>query len=153
MKTAERRGQPSADEAPLVAIVDDDASVRRSTRRLVRSFGYRAEAFGSGNEFLSSACAAQTACLVLDVRMPGMDGLEVQRRLAERGLRIPIVFLTGRASDDEERRARSAGAVEFLRKPVGKATLLQVLQKRSRSRSLFAEKAMTTESRPSDESE
>ena len=129
MKTAERRGQPSADGAPLVAIVDDDASVRRSTRRLVRSFGYRAEAFGSGDEFLSSACAAQTACLLLDVRMPGMDGLEVQRRLAERDARIPIVFLTGRASDDEERRARSAGAVEFLRKPVGKATLLQVLQK------------------------
>ncbi len=123
------RGQPSPDEAPLVAIVDDDASVRQSTRRLIRSFGYRAEAFGSGEEFLSSPCAAQTVCLVLDVRMPGMDGLEVQRRLAERDARIPIVFLTGRASDDEERRARSAGAVEFLRKPVGKATWLQVLQK------------------------
>src|SRR6266850_4908171 len=129
MKTAERRGQPSADEAPLVAIVDDDASVRRSTRRLVRSFGYRAEAFGSGDEFLSSAAAAQTACLVLDVRMPGMDGLEVQRRLAERTARVPIVFLTGRATDDEERRARSAGAVAILRKPVGKGTILQGLEK------------------------
>ena len=61
--------------------------------------------------------------------MPEMDGLEVQRRLAERGVRIPIVFLTGRASDEEERRARSAGAAEFLRKPVGKTTLLHVLQK------------------------
>jgi len=121
------RGQPPPDEAPLVAIVDDDASVRQSTRRLIRSFGYRAEAFGSGEEFLNSPCAAETACLVLDVRMSGMDGLEVQRRLAERDARIPIVFLTGRASDDEERRARSAGAVEFLRKPVGQATLLQVL--------------------------
>jgi CheY-like chemotaxis protein len=67
-------------------------------------------------------------------------------------VRIPIVFLTGRASDDEERRARSAGAVEFLRKPVGTATLLHVLQKLFQARSLFAEKAMTTESRPSDES-
>ncbi len=124
-----RQGQPSTDEAPLVAIVDDDASVRQSTRRLIRSFGYRAEAFASGEEFLASASAAGTACLVLDVRMPEMDGLEVQRRLAERGVRIPIVFLTGRASDDEERRARSAGAVEFLRKPVGTATLLHVLQK------------------------
>jgi len=123
------RGQPSPDEAPLVAIVDDDASVRQSTRRLIRSFGYRAEAFGSGEEFLNSPCAAETACLVLDVRMPGMDGLEVQRLLAERDARIPIVFLTGRASDDEERRARSAGAVEFLRKPVGKATVLQVLER------------------------
>ena len=125
----QRQGQPSTDEAPLVAIVDDDASVRQSARRLIRSFGYRAEAFASGEEFLASASGSRTACLMLDVRMPDMDGLEVQRRLAERGMRIPIVFLTGRASDDEERRARSAGAVEFLRKPVGKPTLLQVLQK------------------------
>ena len=123
------QGQPSTDEAPLVAIVDDDASVRQSTRRLIRSFGYRAEAFASGEEFLASVSAARTACLVLDVRMPNMDGLEVQRRLAERGVRIPIVFLTGRASDDEERRARFAGAIEFLRKPVGRTTLLHVLQK------------------------
>ena len=125
----QRQGQPSTDEAPLVAIVDDDASVRQSARRLIRSFGYRPEVFASGEDFLTSASAARTACLMLDVRMPDMDGLEVQRRLAERGMRIPIVFLTGRASDDEERRARSAGAVEFLRKPVGKPTLLQVLQK------------------------
>ncbi|TMA57933.1 MAG: response regulator [Deltaproteobacteria bacterium] len=128
-RTGDTRGQPSPGEPPLVAIIDDDASVRQSTRRLIRSFGYRAEAFGSGEEFLSSASAAESACLVLDVRMPGMDGLEVQRRLAERDVRIPIVFLTGQASDDEERRARSAGALAFLRKPVGKATLLQVLQK------------------------
>jgi FixJ family two-component response regulator len=113
----------------VVAIVDDDASVRQSTRRLIRSFGYRAEAFGSGEEFLASPTVAETACLVLDVRMRGMDGLDVQGRLVEKGARIPIVFLTGRATDDEERRARRGGAVEFLRKPVGKATLLQVLQK------------------------
>src|SRR5207244_3844636 len=123
------QGRSSTDEAPLVAIVDDDASVRQSTRRLIRSFGYRAEAFASGEEFLASGSAARAACLGLDVRRPEMDGLEVQRRLAERGLRIPIVFLTGRASDDEERRARSAGAVEFLRKPVSTAALLQVLPK------------------------
>jgi len=122
-------GQPRTDQAPVVAIVDDDASVRQSMLRLIRSFGYRAEAFGSGEEFLRALRAAETACLVLDVRMPGMDGLEVQRRLAEKGAGIPIVFLTGRATDDEERRARSGGAVEFLRKPVGRATLLEVLQK------------------------
>ncbi|HXJ37389.1 MAG TPA: response regulator [Candidatus Eisenbacteria bacterium] len=112
---------------PLIAVVDDDASVRQSTHRLVRSFGYRAEAFDSGEEFLSSPAVQQAACLLLDVRMPGMDGLEVQRRLAARGARIPIVFLTGRASDHEERSARSAGAVEFLRKPVAEATLRRVL--------------------------
>ena len=123
------QGQPFTDEAPLVAIVDDDASVRQSTRRLIRSFGYRAETYASGEEFLASVSTARAACLVLDVRVPGMDGLEVQRRLAARGARMPIVFLTGRASDNEEIRARSAGAIEFLRKPVGKVTLLQVLEK------------------------
>ena len=117
-----------AEDAPLVAIVDDDASVRQSTYRLVRSFGYRAQSFGSGDEFLGSGVAGAVACLVLDVRMPGMDGLDVQRALAERGERIPIVFLTARASDEEERRARSAGAAEFLRKPVGQASLRRALE-------------------------
>src|SRR5262245_34831368 len=74
----------------LVAIVDDDTSVRQSTCRLIRSFGYRAEGFASGAEFLSSALAEKVECLLLDVRMPDMDGLEVQRLLAERGARIPI---------------------------------------------------------------
>src|SRR5437870_2279002 len=124
----DRQRQPSADEAPLVAVVDDDASVRNSTRRLIRSFGYRAEAFASGEEFLASPLAVRTACLVLDVRMPDMDGLEVQRQLTARHLHVPVVFISGRASDDEERRARAAGAV-FLRKPIAAATLLEVLQK------------------------
>jgi len=115
-------------EPPVVAIVDDDASVRNSTRRLIRSFGYRAEAFASGEEFLASPLAAVTACLVLDVRMPDMDGLEVQRRVAARDPEIPVVFISGRASDDEERRARSAGAIDFLRKPIAAATLRQVLR-------------------------
>jgi FixJ family two-component response regulator len=116
-------------EVPLVAIVDDDASVRQSTQRLIRSLGYRAEAFASGEEFLASAAVVQASCLLLDMRMPGMDGLEVQRRLAARPARIPIVFLTGLASDEEEHRARSAGAIEFLRKPVGKDILVRVLHR------------------------
>jgi FixJ family two-component response regulator len=137
MKGSGAGGQATGD-SPLVAIVDDDDSVRTSTCRLIRSFGYRAEAFGSGPEFLSSSAATQAACLVLDVRMPGMDGLEVQRRVTAEGLDIPIVFISGRASDDEERRARSAGAVDFLRKPVDTATLRQLLhdsvsQRRPRS--------------------
>jgi len=122
------RGQPIA-EPPLVAIVDDDASVRKSTCRLIQSFGYRAEAFASGSEFLASPVAARTACLVLDVRMPDMDGLEVQRQLTARDLHVPVVFISGRASDDEERRARAAGAIDFLRKPLAAATLREVLQK------------------------
>ena len=120
--------ETEGDDVPLVAIVDDDASVRQSTYRLVRSFGYRAMAFGSGEAYLGSSVAPETACLLLDVRMPGMDGLELQRRLAERGHRPPIVFLTARASDEEERRARSAGATDFLRKPVALATLRRAIE-------------------------
>jgi FixJ family two-component response regulator len=116
---------PPDDEERLVAIVDDDASVRQSARRLIRSFGYRAEAFGSAEEFLDSGQAKRTACLILDVRMPDIDGLELQRRLS--GSAIPIVFITARASEDEERRALRAGAVAFLRKPVDKAALLRML--------------------------
>src|SRR5258706_4902597 len=94
----------------LVSIVDDDASVRRSTGRLIRSLGLQAETFASAEDFLSSGRAEQTACLLLDVRMPGIDGLELQRRLADRTPAIPIVFVTARASDEEERRALEAGA-------------------------------------------
>jgi len=101
----------AAGDPPLVTIVDDDESVRKSTCRLIRSFGYRAEAFGSGPEFLSSPAAKQTACLVLDVRMPGVDGLEVQRRVTAEGLDIPIVFISGRRATTRsaapDRQARS----------------------------------------------
>jgi len=114
-------------EEPLVSIVDDDTSVRQSASRLIRSVGYRVEAFGSAQEFLDSDRAANTACLILDVRMPGMDGLELQRRLAGSDPPIPVVFITARASEQEERRALGAGAVAFLRKPVGKDALLRVL--------------------------
>ena len=116
---------PPIPEERLVAIVDDDVSVRQSARRLIRSLGYRAEAFGSAEEFLDSGQATKTACLILDVRMPRIDGLELQRRLA--GSAIPIVFITARASEEEERRALQAGAVAFLRKPVDKEALLRVL--------------------------
>lgn len=114
---------------PLVAIVDDDASVRQSLCRLIRSFGYRAEAFGGGPDLLSSSALREAACLVVDVRMPEMDGLELQRRIAADGVRAPIVFLSGHAGDDEERRAREAGACEFLRKPIGREALLKALQR------------------------
>ena len=119
--------KPRISEERLVAIVDDDASVRQSARRLICSLGYRAEAFGSADEFLDSGQATNTACLILDVRMPRVDGLELQRRLASSDLPIPIVFITARANEEEERRALRAGAVAFLRKPVDKETLLRVL--------------------------
>ncbi len=121
---------------PLIAIVDDDAPVRKSTARLIRSFGYRAEAYASGADFLASPHLTTTLCLLLDIRMPDMDGLEVQRRLTADGHRIPVLFISGRASADEERRARAVG--DFLRKPVAPALLRQrlrtVLSERGRHR-------------------
>src|SRR6266403_344184 len=94
---------------PLVSIVDADVSVRRSTRRLLRCCGLRAEVFSSAEDFLQSGLAAETTCLLLDVRMPKMDGLELQRRLGETRQLIPIIFLSARASEEEERRALRAG--------------------------------------------
>ena len=116
-------------EAPLVFIVDDDVSVRRSAARLVRSFGMRAETFASANDLLNSRRAAQAACLIVDVRMPNMDGLELQRRLSEIKQRIPVIFFSARATKEEEDRALRSGAVAFLRKPVGKDALLRIIRK------------------------
>ena len=113
---------------PLVSIVDDDASVRRSTQRLLRCCGLRAEGFSSAEEFLQSGCAEETACLLLDVRMPGMDGLELQRRLREANHAIPVIFLSARATEQEERQALRTGAANFLRKPVSKEKLLQAIR-------------------------
>ena len=113
---------------PIVSIVDDDVSVRRSTRRLLLSSGLRAEAFASAEDFLQSGRVAETACLLLDVRMPGIDGLELQRRLSETDRINPIIFLSARASEEEERRALRAGAANFLRKPVSKEALLHAIR-------------------------
>src|SRR5882724_1058982 len=115
-------------EEIIVSIVDDDVSVRRSTRRLLRSSGFRAEAFASAEEFLNSGCAGETACVILDLRMPGMNGLELQRRLCQNGHRVPIIFLSAQASEEEERSALSAGAIRFLRKPISKEALLNAIR-------------------------
>ena len=112
----------------VISVVDDDISVRRSTRRLLRSSGFRAEAFASAEEFLDSKSAAETACLILDLRMPGMNGLELQRRLSQNGHRVPIVFLSAHASEEDERAALRAGAVRFLRKPTSKEALLGAIR-------------------------
>ena len=112
----------------IVSIVDDDASVRRSTRRLLRSSGFRAEAFGSAEEFLDSKSAGEATCLILDLRMPGMNGLELQRRLSQNGNPVPIIFLSAQASEEDERSALRSGAVQFLRKPVSKEALLGAIR-------------------------
>jgi len=112
----------------VVSIVDDDVSVRRSTRRLLGSSGFRAEVFASAEEFLDSELAGNTACLILDLRMPGMNGLELQRRLAQNGNAVPVIFLSAQASEEDERSALRAGAVQFLRKPISKEALLSAIR-------------------------
>jgi FixJ family two-component response regulator len=113
---------------PLVCLVDDDSLIRDSTVRLIRSFGFRVEAFASAEEFAGSGYLKETACLILDVRMQGMDGLELQYHLTAAGERIPIVFITAHADDEQERRAMEAGAVGFLYKPFSQESLLQAVR-------------------------
>jgi FixJ family two-component response regulator len=108
----------------LISIVDDDESIREAVESLVKSVGYRAEPFATAEEFLNSDHRQDTACLILDVRMPGMSGLELQHQLAAANWSIPIIFIT--AHDDERARAQAlrAGAVDFLRKPFSEEALL-----------------------------
>jgi FixJ family two-component response regulator len=112
----------------LIAVVDDDESVRRSTRLLLESFGYRVSVFESAEGFLGFDHLRDTSCLILDVHMPGMDGLELQTQLATEGCGIPIIFIT--AYDDQEScwRALRAGAVAFLAKPFTDQQLLQAIR-------------------------
>ena len=109
---------------PTVFVVDDDPSVRRSTERLVRTMGFDVRTFASAKEFLDRARVEGPACLVLDVRLPGRGGLDLQRELAQAGVRIPIIFITGHGSIPMTVRAMKAGAVEFLTKPVRPRELL-----------------------------
>jgi FixJ family two-component response regulator len=109
---------------PVISIVDDDDSVRTALKSLIDSVGFRAEVFGSGEEFLKSPYVAQTDCLIADVRMPGMSGLELQERLHAAGSAVPIVFIS--AHEDKEARARGLreGAIAFLQKPFSADSLL-----------------------------
>jgi FixJ family two-component response regulator len=119
-----RRGTP---ERPLVSVVDDDESVRESLPDLLREFGFAASAFSSAKEFLCSNRVGQTKCLILDVAMPEMSGLELQQELRRRGQSIPIVFITGQRDEDIRKRALQEGATKFLQKPFSDTALLEAL--------------------------
>jgi FixJ family two-component response regulator len=112
----------------VVAIVDDDPSVRRSLQRLIRSAGWKAEPFASAQEFLASPTTDAPSCLVLDLQLPGLSGLDLQKRLAEVGRDIPIVFLTGHGNIPTSVQAMKAGAVEFLTKPIDEQDLFRAIQ-------------------------
>jgi FixJ family two-component response regulator len=112
---------------PLISIVDDDDSLRSSLGNLLRSVGLRVREFASADAFLGSQDVRETACLILDVRMPGMDGLELQRHIVAADWRLPIVFVTSHADDDPRGRALGAGAVGFLYKPFREQELLDAI--------------------------
>ena len=113
---------------PLICIVDDDGSVVEATVSLVESIGYIAEGFRSAEDFLKSPQLPKTDCLILDIRMPSMDGFELQRRLAAENHRIQIIFVTSYDSDDAKIKAREAGAVAFLSKPFSQDSLFQAVR-------------------------
>ena len=113
---------------PVVSIVDDDASLRRSLKNLLTSVGFRVQTFESAEIFLESDLRRSTGCLVLDVRMPGMGGLECLRRLVADGSRIPVIILTAHGDDDTRQRSIEAGAAAFLEKPVRSPALLAAVR-------------------------
>jgi len=112
----------------LVAVVDDDESVRESLPDLLLEFGFPARAFASAEEFLASDCLDQTRCLILDVAMPGMSGPDLQQELTRRRQEIPIVFITAHADASVRPRLLERGAVECLFKPFSETALLDALR-------------------------
>jgi FixJ family two-component response regulator len=126
--TMKEQMRGSRDCSAVIAIVDDDLSARRGLERLIRSAGWDAESFASAQEFLGRRGTELPSCLVLDLQLPGLSGLDLQKQLAEVGLIIPIVFLTGHGNIPTSVKAMKAGAVEFLTKPVDASDLLRAIQ-------------------------
>ena len=120
---------------PVIAIVDDDESFRHATLSFVRSLGYSAAAFPSADAFLNSNAVEATDCLITDVQMPGMTGIELQRYLLAQGNRVPVIFVTAYPETEVRGHALRAGAVGFLGKPFGDESLISCLHKALASRS------------------
>jgi FixJ family two-component response regulator len=111
-------------QVPVISIVDDDESVREATKSLVRSLGYKAETFGSAEEFLESEHLKATACLITDVQMPGLSGVELQDRLIADGHRVPVIFVTGFPDERLQGHVLKNGAIGYLRKPFNEDRLI-----------------------------
>ena len=112
---------------PLISIIDDDASVRVATNRLVRSLGYAAHTFASADGFLQSPHVNETACVIADVQMPGMSGIELQSHLIAKGCSVPMIFITAFPEESIRSRALKAGAVGFLSKPFDGTILIECI--------------------------
>jgi CheY-like chemotaxis protein len=115
-------------EVSLIFIVDDDESIREATKTLLRSAGYQVQTFASAESLLELGALGETECLILDVRMPGIDGLELQRRLNAEGVHVPIIFITAHDDAAVRRRAIEGGAINLLHKPFAAAELLATVQ-------------------------
>lgn len=124
-----KKGWTELPRVPVISIIDDDASVRAAANRLVRSLGYIAHPFASAREFLESSQVDDTSCLIADVQMPGMSGLELQSQLRAQGRALPIIFITAFPEDSVRKRALDAGAICFLIKPFDGPTLVKYLDK------------------------
>jgi FixJ family two-component response regulator len=123
----ELRQERRAMDRPLVSVVDDDESVRESLPDLVKEFGFAVRTFSSPERFLASDCVRQTKCLILDIAMPGMSGLGLQRELKSRGHEIPIIFITASTDKTVRPRLLEQGAVECLFKPFSDTALLEAI--------------------------
>ena len=117
----------STSERLLLSVIDDDEMLRESLPELLREFGFAARAFSSGQEFLSSNYVDETRCLILDVAMPEMSGLDLQQELKRRGQAIPIIFISGQKDEDVRKQAFRQGAVKFLYKPFSDSDLLEAV--------------------------
>ena len=115
-------------EKPLVYVVDDDEAIRRSISFLLKTSGYAVKAYASGAEFLAEAGRLERGCILLDVRMPDIDGMEVQQRLRESGVLLPVIIMTGHGDIDMAVRAMKVGASDFIEKPFEKALLFDALE-------------------------
>jgi FixJ family two-component response regulator len=122
--------EPSVPEnPPVIAIVDDEVSMLRALQRLLRSAGFAAETYTSAEEFLRSAVQHRIACLVLDVQMPGMTGLDLLAQLAASGVALPVIIITARSDEQTRLRAEQAGVVAYLRKPFEEEALLEAIRR------------------------
>jgi FixJ family two-component response regulator len=125
----------------LISLVDDDESIRRTTTLLIQSFGFQAAAFESAESLLKSSQLQETSCLIVDVQMPGMNGLQLQRQLAASGYKIPIIFITAYDNKESRQQAMQAGAVAFLSKPFNDELLLETIRATLRDRESSAMKS------------
>lgn len=117
-----------SETAPVVSVVDDDPSVRRAIKRLISSVGLHVQVFASGPELLKSKNLGEPGCLILDIRLPGISGLDFQKKLAESDIHVPVIFITAHGDITMAVKAMKAGAIEFLTKPFRDQDLLDAIQ-------------------------